>query len=365
MPRTFIKNARIILNKTILKNGSILIGNSKINKVGKFSPPSDADVVDAKGLFVASGFIDTHIHGDPRRVFRNEIRYGTTAIVSAISCASQKKINKSINSIESYIKYDSLGKSVLGLRFEGPFISKARAGAQDKKFIHPPSVSGLKRTIKRCGGLLKIMTIAPEIKGAARIIRELKNSGVIASIGHTDADYRTSAKAADAGATHATHLFNGMRRTRDEDAGAAMACLNDKRVRVEIIFDMIHVKSDLLRLALTRKSKKSIILITDSVRAETGIDRIDGGVYRLKNGTIAGSGLTMIGAVKNVVTCCGVSIIDAVKFAAENPARLLGVYKHKGSIARAKDADIVIFDKNFDVKMTIVRGKIMYRKRGF
>ena len=184
-------------------------------------------------------------------------------------------------------------------------------------------------------------------------------------MGHTSADYEEGVKGIDAGVTHATHLFNGMRRMAVDGFSAVFACLSDDRVVVEIIFDLIHVRPELLCLALAMKKKDSIILITDSVRAASGRLKVKGGVYRLRDGTIAGSNLTMIGAVKNAVQSCGVTLADAVRFAAMNPARLLGVDARKGSITKGKDADIVIFDKDFDVKMTIARGKIVYRKRGF
>lgn len=365
MSQMVIRRGRIILKDRILAGGSILIGGGKIRKVGKVSEPLGAVVVDAKGLFVAPGFIDTHIHGDPEAVLPQEIKYGTTSIVAAISCASPAKISRTINSIKRYLKNGKFKGSVLGIRLEGPYISKVRAGAQDRRYIQPPSVEGLIKIMSECDGLLKIMTVAPEVKGAHRIIKILKRDGVIASIGHTDAGRRACMKAVDAGATHATHLFNGMRRPAGDDDAAAHVCIEDKRVTVEIIVDMVHVKPKMLRLALSGKDKKNLILITDSVKAEMSVSDAADGVYRLKNGTIAGSSLTMIGAVKNAVRCCGSGLSDAVRYATANPARLLGIDKDKGMIAKAKDADIVIFDKDFDVKMTIARGKILYRKRGF
>lgn len=364
MSGTQIKNGRIILQNAIVKDAAVLIENGKIKRLGKAAALRNADTIDTKGFFVSPGFIDSHIHGDPAKILPHEIRYGTTAIVPAISCGSPEKIARSVDFIKRFRRTSVLGSSVLGLRLEGPFISKERAGAQNKRFIKPPSSRELRGIIKRCGGLLKIVTLAPELEGAGELIRILKKSGIIASMGHTNAGYGEGIRGIDAGVTHATHLFNGMRRVSGNEDSAAIACLADKRVWVEIIFDLIHVRAALLRRALAMK-RKSIILITDSIRAEARDCRIRGGVYRLRDGTIAGSGLTMMGAVKNAVQSCGVQLKDAVTFAALNPARLLGIDSFKGSIAMGKDADIVIFDKNFDVKMTMARGKIAYRKRGF
>jgi len=360
-----IKNGQVILKDAIVKGVSILIDNGKIKNIGKASPSGNTKTIDAKGLFVSPGFIDSHIHGNPAKILEHEIRYGTTSIVPAISCSSSENTVRSVNLIRRFKEADALGSSVLGLRLEGPYINKERAGAQNKRFIKTPSGANLHAIIKKCGGLLKIMTIAPELYGAHELIRILCDNKIIASIGHSDANYREGIEAIDVGATHATHLFNGMRRMADNDVGVVGACLVDKRVAVEIIFDLIHVKTTLLSLALTMKKKEKIILITDSVRAEQYGCKPKGGVYRLKDGTIAGSCLTMIKAIKNAVQSCGVELKDAVAFAAINPARLLGIDAVKGSIAPGKDADITIFDKDFDVKMTIVRGRIAYLKRGF
>jgi N-acetylglucosamine-6-phosphate deacetylase len=364
MSRMQIVNGQVILQDTIAKNTALLIENGRIRRLGKAAALHGADKIDAKGFFVSPGFIDSHIHGDPAKILAHEVKYGTTAIVPAISCGSSENMARAVNSIKRFRTSGALGKAVLGLRIEGPFISKEKAGAQDKRFIKPPSPHELRRIIKRCGGLLKIVTLAPELEGADELIRILRKSGIIASMGHTDAGYEEGVKGIDAGITHATHLFNGMRRVLGNEDSAAIACLADKDVWVEIICDLIHVRPALLRLALEAK-RENIILITDSVRLDALGRRISGGVYRLRNGIIAGSCLTMIEAVKNAARSCGVGLKDAVGFATINPARLLGVDTSKGSIARGKDADIVIFDKNFDVKMTIVRGKIAYRKRGF
>lgn len=360
-----INNGRVILRSGVVKGASIFIESGKIKRVGKFPQLPGVHSIDAKGLFVSPGFIDSHIHGDPAKVLTNEIKYGTTAIVPAISCDSPEKIERAVASIARFKEESALGSSVPGLRIEGPYISKEKAGAQNKRYIKPPSAAGLRGTIGRSRGLLKIVTLAPELEGAKELIGILCKNKVIASMGHTNADYRDSLMGIEAGITHATHLFNGMRGIVGDDAGAALACLADKRITVEVIADLIHVSGDRLRLMFAMKPKDKIVLITDSVRAERPHAFISGGVYRLRDGTIAGSHLTMIEAIKRVFTACDVPLIDAVNCATLNPAKLLGVDGAKGSLARGKDADIVIFDKNFDVKMTIVHGRIVYRKRGF
>jgi len=253
---------------------------------------------------------------------------------------------------------------VLGARLEGPFINGKKAGAQDKRFIMAPSEGILIKIIRDSGPALKMMTIAPELEGAERLVNILKKNGIVASMGHTDADRRQAINGIRYGITHATHLPNGMRRAVN-GGGAVDACLGDRRVAVEMVCDLVHVPAGLLRSFFKKKGKNGVILITDSVRAQMRGRKPERGVFRLRDGTIAGSDLTMIGAIKNAVRSCGVGLGDAVAFATINPARLLGVDTHKGSISKGKDADLVVFDKNFDVKMTMVRGRIVYRKRGF
>ncbi|MFH1190328.1 MAG: N-acetylglucosamine-6-phosphate deacetylase [Candidatus Omnitrophota bacterium] len=360
-----IINGRIISGNAVIRGASVIIDDGRIGHIGKASKGGSLSVIDAKGFFVSPGFIDSHIHGDPANILPYEVRYGTTAIVPAISCSSPADLSREADSIRRFKERASLGGCILGLRVEGPYISRERAGAQDKRSIKRPSVTELRDIIKRCGPLLKIMTLAPELNGADELIRVLREKGIIASMGHTASGYEEGLRSIDSGITHATHLFNGMRRMDARGASAALACLSDDRIIVEIIFDLIHVRPELLNLALAMKKKRDIILITDSVRAVSGSRRTEGGVYRLKNGTIAGSDLTMIGALRNAVKACGVGLADAVRFAATNPAALLGAGGRKGSITKGKDADIVIFDEDFDVKMTMVRGKIVYRKRGF
>jgi len=362
-----IVNAQVILRDAVMKKASVVIEGAGIKRVCKAAAttPKDPQAIDARGCYVSSGFIDSHIHGSPGEVLSSEVEGGTTAIVSAISCGSIDKIIRNIDLMKRFKRSSPLGPSLIGFRLEGPFINTVRAGAQNKKFITQPSPKTLKKLLKASGGLLKIVTLAPELKGSERLAKILNKNGVIASIGHTDADYKEAVKGINSGMTHATHLFNGMRHIAGKDPGAAFACLKDKRVKVEVIFDLIHVRPALLCMALAMKGSDDMILITDSVRAEMRRKSSGNGVYKLKNGTIAGSKLTMIAAVRNAVRFCGVSLKDAVAFATINPARLLGLGRHKGSIAKGRDADLVIFDKNFDVKMTIVRGKIAYQKRGF
>jgi N-acetylglucosamine-6-phosphate deacetylase len=374
-----ITNGSVITPGAVLKDADVLIRGTRIAAVGR-APASGEDCleVDAGGAFVAPGFIDTHIHGAPGRVLANGVKSGTTAVVLALSCDSPGRVSSKIDEIRAFIAEDPLGRAVLGARLEGPYINKRRAGAQDKRHIKRPDKKGLLGILKGARPLLRIITIAPEIKGARPLLSLLKKSGVIASIGHTDATYEEAMAGFDSGIAHATHLFNAMSGLDGGERGAATAALLDERVYAEAILDLVHFHPKLFRLLAKVKDAGKIILVTDSIRAECeGCRRRGGrlkrprverrgGVYRFPDGRIAGSALTMAQAVKNAVRAGGLSVIDAVRCATLNPARLLGIENKKGSIAAGKDADIVLFDKCFNVKMTLIRGRIVYaeRKRG-
>jgi len=378
MPNIYIKNGAVILQDKILHGYTISIKGPRIISINKNAKPSrGALTIDAKGAFVSPGFIDCHIHGEPEKIFLNEARHGTTAFVIAQSCAPLDAICKDAASVVEFIKSNILGPNVLGLRLEGPYINKERAGAQDKRYIRPPDARELSEILHRCGGLLKIVTLAPEAKGATPLIKLLRKRGALASIGHSDATYEEALEGIDAGITHATHTFNAMSALDRREPGVIGAVLLDDRVTAEVILDLVHVHSALFGLLVKVKKKHNVIIVTDSLAAleknrdspiQRGIDALgqslffkEGGAYRFSDGRLAGSCLTMIGALKNAVTRCNMALPDALKLITINPARLLGVDDRKGSLKAGKDADIVVFDKNFDVKMTMIRGRIAFR----
>ncbi len=365
MPTTLIKNGTIILNNSIHKNTFVLIEGGRIMSVGKSRAPKAAVTIDARGCYVAPGFIDSHIHGDPASILSHEIKYGTTSIVVAESCAPLGEFYKKCETIRKFMRRDPLGPAVLGFRMEGPYISRKKAGAQDRRYIRKPDRVELGAMLKACAPELKMMTVAPELKGAAALIRLLVAGGVQPSIGHSYATCGEAEGGIRAGISHATHIFNAMRPTASLEPGVVGAVLSDGRVWAEIILDRIHVHEALFGLLVQAKGLDKVVLVTDSIRAcpGKGVKRT-AGAYRFASGRLAGSALTMIEAVRNAVRC-GLAIPDAVRLATVNPARLFGVGRRKGAIAPGKDADLVIFDKNFDVNMTIMRGRIMFRKRGF
>ena len=360
-----IFNARAILPDKILDGAAIFIDNGVIKSVwrprGKFRECARGCVrIDAKRNFVSAGFIDTHIHGLPDKIFEKEARFGTTSILPTLSCQSLESLERSVNKIKKFIQTNPPGKSVLGIRLEGPFLNPVKAGAQNKKYILKPAAGALERIIKICGRLLKVMTIAPEIKGGLAIVKTLRRKGIIASIGHSDADYEEALSGIGAGITHATHTFNAMSPLERRSPGVAGAVLEADNVSAEIILDLVHVHKSLFKLLVATKGPDRVILVTDSVACEvppgSGFRE---GAWRLKGGRLAGSALTMNRAVRNAMRAGGLSLHEAVRLATVNPAIALGVYEKKGSLEAGKDADIVMFNEKLDVKLTIISGNVV------
>lgn len=219
---------------------------------------------------------------------------------------------------------------------------------------------------------LKIVTIAPEIPHAIEAIQTFSKNGTICSIGHTDATTMEVSKALEAGATHFTHLFNAMRGLHHREPGVVGSALIDHQSTCDIIADMVHVHPLAVRLVYEQKTRERLLLISDGMRAVgmgDGIFDLGGQkvnvhhcIARLDDGTLAGSTLTLNKAVQNMANTVGTSIVDAVYMGSTAPAKKLGIDHYKGSLEIGKDADIVVLSDNFNVKLTMIQGQLVYQE---
>lgn len=359
-----IFNANVITPTGVIKEGAIFVKDGRIAWVGG-KPPSKfmgGKVIDADGCFASPGFIDLQVYGEPRRVADHEAMFGTTGFLATVPCMSAKAMFKSVDSIIRDIKTQDSGARILGINLEGPFLNRVKSGAQDRRSIRKPDTRELAALIKRAKGNLKFMTVAPEADGALDCVKVLKANGIVASVGHTRATFEEIENAADLGASSATHVFNAMEEFHHREPRAIGAVLEDARITATVILDGEHVSPLAFQILLKCKGKERVILITDSLRSDTSFDaKWDGGVYRTKGGTISGSGLTMVNAVKNAVRFSQLSLAEAVGLASANPAKLLGL-RRKGELVKGNDADIVLFDKRFDVWLTMAEGRIAYKR---
>jgi len=259
---------------------------------------------------------------------------------------------------------------ILGVNLEGPFISAKRKGAQPEEFIAEPSLEEAKILVETFPGIVRMMSLAPERPGAIPLIKYLREKGTVISMGHSDASYEEAMNGIEAGISHVTHVFSAMRGFHHREPGALGAALTDDRVTCELILDGIHAHPVAARLLIKLKGFERVCLITDGISAAGLPDgeytlygapvRVVEGAARLSDGVLAGSTLRMDRAVKNMVEMVGTTLGKALSMATENPARVLGVSDRKGTIARGKDADLVILRGDLSVKETYIRGRLAY-----
>ncbi|PWW29538.1 N-acetylglucosamine 6-phosphate deacetylase [Cytobacillus oceanisediminis] len=385
MSRLLIKNAKIILENDLLNNGFILIENEKIIKVGSLDElpaiNQDTKIMELPAEHTISpGFIDVHIHGaggsDTMDATQEALTTmasvlpaeGTTSFLATTITQEKEKIEAALSNAALYQKEQNTpGKAeIIGIHLEGPFINEKRGGAQPRNHILEPDIELFKRWQEAANHTIKLITLAPEKANGYEFIRYLSENGVVASIGHSDAIFTEMEEAVKAGATHVTHLFNGMRGMHHREPGVAGAALLFKELIVEMIADGIHVRPEMIKLALNAKGHDGMILITDSMRAKClknghydlgGQDvTVENGQALLADGTLAGSILKMKDSIKNMIEFTDITLLEAVRLASRNPAKQLNIYDRKGSISEGKDADLVILDENLEVAMTFCRG---------
>lgn len=412
-----IVNARFVLpdqsGKFYLKDGGALLYDEKIIAVAD-APPMGAQILDARGNIVSPGFINIHVHGaagfdtmDATESALGEIaRFlsstGVTSFCPTTMTAPTDKIKAVLKNISAAKRKTPSGARIIGAHLEGPFISREKAGAQDRDYITKPNLS----LIEEFSDALKIITLAPEAfasenkldesvtssaseeklvegaKGSAsekgidesaeRFIARCRELGITVSLGHSNADYETSRKFFTRyDATNATHLGNAMSPLTSREPGLFGAAL-DLGVYTELIVDGVHLHEATVRL-IHRLKGEHIILITDAIRAtgqKDGVSELGGqtvfvknGAARLLGGTLAGSVLTLNKAVKNFCAYTGASLAEAIELATKTPAKSIGLYNELGSIEKDKRADLTIFDDTLDIKYTIVDGRIVYERK--
>ncbi len=381
-----LKNIKIVTPFRIVDNGTIVITDKQISNMGKVSDvniTSDIPVFDLNGMTVTPGFIDLLVHGGGGKGFADDsdesintisdffFSHGTTGMLASLFSKKIDLLKNDVNRIATYAEQHK-DSNIWGIHMEGPFINPLIKGAHKIEYLWEPSVEMWNELNASARGYIKLMTIAPELKGNIDVIRAAASQGVVPSIGHTLALYDDIEKAIDNGAAHVTHMFNAMRPFHHREPGIMVAALLRNELKVELIADGIHVDPIVMKLLHNIKGSGGIILVTDAIRA-CGMP--DGNYHFmdqkiivkdkrafLENGTLAGSTLTMEDAVRNMVQLVGVPLTDAVRMASLNGAKVLGLEHEKGILAVGKDADLVVMDDQFTVHATIYEGQIKYRK---
>jgi N-acetylglucosamine-6-phosphate deacetylase len=378
-----LTGAQVYLADGIKKNSGLLLEEGVIAAVTG-QAKSKTMLNFPASYHIVPGFIDLHVHGarghdvmDGNVTALTNISAalaaeGTTAFLATTMTATPAAIEQALVTVRDFMLTQTAGQGarVLGVHLEGPFIAAAKMGAQPGDKILAPNVELMRNWQELAANNVKLVTLAPELADSVALIHYLREQGVVASIGHTDATYAETVSAIAAGCTHGTHLFNAMRGIHQREPGAVTALLLAADVMVELILDGVHLHPAIVQLVLRTKGLENIVLVTDAMRAKCLADGcyelggqevlVSKGEARLADGTLAGSVLSMSAALRNVLEFTGCGLGDALRMVAENPARVLGLFDRKGSIEVGKDADVVVLDEDLNVVVTVCGGGIAY-----
>ena len=347
------------------------------NRITDVAIEPAAPGADRVGGIIVPGFVDVHVHGGDgadfmdasdegtKRVLAFHARHGTTAMAATTLSASARDLHAAVETIARVNADPSTGAEICAIHLEGPYINRHHAGAQDVTSIRPADIQELQSLMGAAPRLKWILTLAPELDGARALIEHFRGR-VLFSIGHTSADYADAVAALEWGASHFTHLFNAMTGMHHREPGVVGAALSSVGATAELIADGLHVHPAVLRVAASLMPGR-IALVTDAIRAcglapgnyklyDYDITVADGAV-RLANGTLAGSVLTMAGAVRNMVELAGLPLERIVPLATEVPARIAGIGDRKGRIEIGYDADLVVLSHKLEVEKVIARGE--------
>jgi N-acetylglucosamine-6-phosphate deacetylase len=369
-----------------LSDAVVVIQGSKITAVGqrgKIVLPRGVKEVFTRGKTVVPGFVDVHIHGAGGHdvmegsaaaleiIAGTVAGHGTTSFVATTVTASEFETCRSVSEIAKFILETGIAPAreltaeILGIHFEGPFISPARRGVHPVEWIAAPSPTLLSRFLEEARGTGQILTLAPELPGALELIAIARKAGLVVSIGHTDATFEHAQAAIAAGARHAAHVFNAMRPFSHRETGVLGAVLTSPELSAELIADGVHVDEAAMRMLVGLKTPERVILVSDGTSA-TGMPdgkyklgtfevKVTGGICRDAKGKLAGSTLTLDRALRNMVAL-GVPLAVALQMVTANPARQIGLGSRKGVLAAGADADLVFLDEKLEVSAVMTRG---------
>jgi N-acetylglucosamine-6-phosphate deacetylase len=399
-----VHNGRVITPLEVINEGEVLIENGLIKDVGKKGTlrcTSDVRKIDAAGAYVSPGFIDLHVHGggggdamsgstdELRAMARTHAAGGTTALLATTCTGDLEQIHDALDAIDTVIgEADTTGARIIGAHVEGPYFSYEQRGAQNPAQLRNPRRDEYLKLIDKHPSVMRV-SAAPELPGALELGRELLGRGIVASIAHSSATYRQVLEAVSAGYSHVTHIYSGMSRFERVNSyrvsGVLEAALLLDELTTEMIADGHHLPPSLMKLVLKTKGLNRVCLVTDAMSAAGlgpgnyslgGMDVVvegdipecfevlsqpDNFVAKLTDRTaFAGSVATMDRLVRNMVFLVGLSIQDAVKMATINPARMQGLHKRMGICAPGMLGDLVVFDNEINIQMTIVNGKVVF-----
>ncbi len=372
-------NGTVMTGFAVMEHCAVLIEDGKIADVfskRRFDQKhfgADVKIIDAGGAYIAPGLVNTHIHGfggfgtddsstdSVIEMSKLLAESGVTAFNPTLYPSEPKAMLEAVANVSAAIGKES-GAQIMGLHLEGPFISPERLGVQKPETVSPVDMGFMEQLWEASNGHIVNMTVAPELKNMRELALFCIKKGIVLQAGHTNANYENMVEGMQVGIFHATHMFNAMSKLDHRNPNAVGAILSHPEISCEIIADGVHVHPDVIRLL--KRDKPSV---TDGLKPTeqakgpffaNGEEVVfhDGAFHRKIDDVFAGSSLTMIRGVQNLVQF-GFSLEEAVRAASTNPSQVMR-FTGKGSIVPGFDADLVVFDKNFDILSTVVGGEL-------
>lgn len=386
-----ITGARIAAATGLLEDAWLLAADGVIAALGLGAPDDaalggaldgEAEHVDAGGALLLPGFVDVHVHGAlGHETMDGDVdglaamagfyaRHGVTAFLATTWTGGTDDTLHALDGVARGMRSLDGGARLLGAHMEGPYLSARRCGAQDAALIRPADADEAARFLDT--GVVRLITVAPEVPGNLDLVDECVRRGVAVSAGHTDATYEEVLEAVGRGVRHLTHTFNAMRPLHHREPGPVGAALTSDRLTVELIADGVHVHPVAMRALAHGRGLDGLVLVTDAMRA-TGLPAgeyrigersvaVTDGAVRLPDGALAGSVLTFDVALRNLRDATGRPLHELWPAASRNAAAVAGVADRKGAIATGRDADLVLVDDDAGVQLTVVEGRVVHRR---
>ena len=376
-----IRNGRILAPSGVLHGHELVMAGGRIEALQRAGAKS-GDFLDARGLWVAPGLVDIHIHGAMghdvmdatpkalRTVANYLAQHGVTSWLPTTMSASREAIDAAIANVSACPQPED-GAQHLGVHVEGPYLNERHRGAQALDALRSPDPAEYDDWLYN--DAVKLITLAPELPGAVALIEAGRRRGIEFAIGHSGADYEAVLAAAGRGLRQATHTFNGMASLHHRRPGTLGAVLDDGRIFAQLIGDGLHVHPAMVRLLLRAKGRARMLLISDSMRA-TGLSdgafdlggqavTVQEGMARTQDGALAGSTVMLDEILRRVMHFTGLSIEQALPMASTVPAAAMNLQGRKGVLQPGADADVILLDNEARVQLTMVAGRVVYARR--